>query len=198
MIPAACLVGMLVLPGAAGTFEGLTASLLVSYPFVFVAVAFGGGPLGEEIGWRGFALPRLQLRYGALLATLLLGVLWACWHLPEFLTPSQGGGPGVGLAAFYQQFPIFLLMVIALSIIFTWVFNNTLGSLFLVILLHTSFDTFGSTVQPLFSASIVTSTNLPFLIGMGLLAVPILALTRGRLGYAGAHPERHLERPPVA
>jgi uncharacterized protein len=59
-----------------------------------VAVFLLGGPLGEEPGWRGFVLPRLQPRFGPLGGTLLLGFLWGCWHLPEFLTPIEHGGPG--------------------------------------------------------------------------------------------------------
>ncbi len=182
-IPAVMLLGMLVLPGAAASFQGLPQYFLVRYPFLFILIFFGGGPLGEEIGWRGFALPRMQSRYGALRATLLLGVLWTFWHLPEFLTSAQKGGASTVLSAFYINLPIFFLLVMALAIIFTWVFNHTGGSVFIAILLHASFDTFGSTVQPLFSAPIVTSTNLPFAIGNLVLALLILILTRGRLGY---------------
>jgi hypothetical protein len=102
--------------------------------------------------------------------------------LPHFLTSAQRGGPGTGLSIFYSNLPIFFLMVMALTIIFTWVFNHAGGSLFIAILLHASINTFGS-VQPLFSAPIVTGTYLPFLIGLGALGLLILVLTRGRLGY---------------
>jgi membrane protease YdiL (CAAX protease family) len=182
-IPALILLGILVLPGALASFQGLTPKLLVSYPFVFVLIFLGGGPLGEEIGWRGFALPRLQSRYGALRATLLLGVLWTIWHIEDFFTASQGGGPGTGLTAFTFNLPIFFVMVMELAIIMTWVFNHTRGSFFIAVLLHASFDAFGSTVQPLFSASIVSTTNLLFAIGFAVPALLILILTRGRLGY---------------
>jgi membrane protease YdiL (CAAX protease family) len=181
-IPAVLLLGISVLPGALASFRGLAPSFLVGYPISFVVIFFVGGPLGEEIGWRGFALPRMQSRYGSLRATLLLGVLWTLWHLPHFLTSAQRGGPGTGLSIFYINLPIFFLMVMAITIIFTWVSNHTQGSLFIAILLHASINTFG-TVQPLFSAPIVTSTDLPFLIGLGGLALLILVLTRGRLGY---------------
>jgi membrane protease YdiL (CAAX protease family) len=182
-IPALILLGILLLPGALASFQGLTPKLMVSYPFVFVLIFFGGGPLGEEIGWRGFALPRMQSRYGALRATLLLGVLWTFWHLEDFLTASQGGGPGTGLTAFTFHLPVFFVMVMELAIIMTWVFNHTRASLFIAILFHASFDAFGSTVQPLFSASIVSTTNLLFAIGFAVPALLILILTRGRLGY---------------
>ena len=181
-IPAVLLLGISVLPGALASFRGLSPAFLIGYPISFIVIFFVGGPLGEEIGWRGFALPRMQSRYGSLRATLLLGVLWTFWHLPHFLTSAQRGGPGTGLSIFYINLPIFFLMVMAITIIFTWVFNHTQGSLFIAILLHASINTFG-TVQPLFSAPIVTSTDLPFLIGLGGLALLILILTRGRLGY---------------
>jgi len=182
-IPALMLLGILVLPGALASFQGLPQYFLVRYPFLFILIFFGGGPLGEEIGWRGFALPRMQSRYGSLRATLLLGVLWTFWHLEDFFTASKGGGPGTGLSAFTNQLPVFFLEVMALAIIMTWVFNHTRGSIFIAILLHASYDTFGSTVVPLFSAPIVTSTDLCVSIGTGLLALLILILTRGRLGY---------------
>jgi membrane protease YdiL (CAAX protease family) len=182
-IPALILLGIFILPGALASFQGLTPKLLVGFPFVFVLIFFGGGPLGEEIGWRGFALPHMQSRHGALRATLVLGVLWTFWHLEDFLTASQGGGPGTGLTAFTYHLPIFFVMVMELAIIMTWVFNHTRGSIFIAILLHASYDAFGSTVQPLFSAPLVSKTNLLFLIGFAVPALLILILTRGRLGY---------------
>ena len=181
-IPAAVLVGIFILPGALASFRGLPSSFLVSYPISFVVIFFLGGPLGEEIGWRGFALPRLQARYGPLWGTLLLGVLWTCWHLPHFLTSAQRGGPGTSFATILINFAIFFPMVMALSIIFTWVFNHTQGSLFMAILLHASINTLGS-VMLLFPIPIVTNRDLAPLIGFGVLALLIAILTRGRLGY---------------
>ena len=90
-IPAMLVLGIILQPGALASFQGLKPLLLVSYPFTYLAVFFGGGPLGEEPGWRGFALPRMQQRFGALWGTMILGVLWTCWHLPDFLTSAQGG-----------------------------------------------------------------------------------------------------------
>jgi membrane protease YdiL (CAAX protease family) len=156
---------------------------VVTYLVSFVLIFFGGGPLGEEPGWRGFALPRLQLRYGALRGTLLLGVLWVFWHLPDFLTSAQRGGPGANLVTLLTiNFPIFFVMVMSLAIIFTWVFNNTRGSVFTALLLHTSINTFGI-VQPLFTAPSVTSTDLFMCLGAVVPALLIIILTRGRLGY---------------
>lgn len=181
-IPALLLLGISVLPGGLVSFQGFPPHFPVEYVVTFVVIFFLGGPLGEEIGWRGFALPRMQLRYGPLGGTLLLGILWAFWHLPHFLTSAQRGGPESSFATFLTNFPIFFLLVMSMGVIFTWVFNHTRGSLFMAILLHASINTF-SIVVPLFAAPIVTNTDLAILIGMMLPAVLIVILTRGRLGY---------------
>lgn len=84
--------------------------------------------LGEEMGWRGFALPKLLSRYSALTASLILGVFWALWHLPYALTP--------GSAMSVQPFYTYLPGIIARAILFTWIFNHTKGSLLIAILYH--------------------------------------------------------------
>jgi membrane protease YdiL (CAAX protease family) len=83
-------------------------------------------PLVEEPGWRGFALPRLQTRYGALMASLILGVLWAFWHTMMFIV--QGANPII--------FAVSIANIIAGSVIFSWIYNRTRGSLLLAILAH--------------------------------------------------------------
>jgi membrane protease YdiL (CAAX protease family) len=182
-IPALGLLGIVVMPGGLASFQGFPANFSIVYLVTFVLIFFGGGPLGEEPGWRGFALPRLQARYGALQGTLLLGVLWVFWHLPDFLTTAQRGGPGSNFMTLLTvNFPIFFLMVMALAVIFTWVFNHTDSSIFAVLLLHTSINAFGM-VQPLFTAPSVTGTDLFLCLGVGVTALLILILTRGRLGY---------------
>jgi membrane protease YdiL (CAAX protease family) len=181
-IPLVMMFGISILPGALTSFQGVPAGFPIKYLIYFVIIFFGGGPLGEEIGWRGFALPRLQAQYGALKATLLLGVLWTFWHLPHFLTTAQRGGPGSSLSILYINLPIFLLLVMAIAIIMTWVFNHTKGSIFIAVLLHASINTF-SLIVALFSAPIVTNTDLSVAIGLGILAIAILIFTRGVLGY---------------
>jgi membrane protease YdiL (CAAX protease family) len=181
-VPALMLLGISVLPGALSSFQGFPPHFVIAYLITFILIFFAGGPLGEEPGWRGFALPRMQARYGALRGTLLLGILWTFWHLPDFLTSAQKGGPGTGLYPFYAGLPVFFLEVMALAIIFTWVFNHTQGSLFIALVLHASYNAFG-VVPPLFAAPSVTGTDLPFVIATVVPAILIIVLTRGRLGY---------------
>ena len=87
---------------------------------------------GEEIGWRGYALPRLTKRLGLAQSSIVLGVIWACWHLPFFLIPGSDN--------FGQSFPVYLLAVTALSIAMAWFYWRTGGSLFLTMLMHAAIN----------------------------------------------------------
>ena len=177
--PVIILLATIVLPGALASFRTLAPlhplSLLVGFPLILVF----GGALFEEGGWRGFALPRLQRLHGPLLGTLILGALWACWHLPLFWITVWGTPPTVLNMVLY--FP----SVVFMAIVFTWVFNNTKGSILLAILLHASFDVLVGPVGQLFPAPLVTGYGgaLPMLIGVGVSALVLVGLTRGRLGY---------------
>jgi membrane protease YdiL (CAAX protease family) len=86
------------------------------------------GQAGEEIGWRGYALPRLLERFGFARAAILLGVIWACWHLPLFFIK----GPDT----YGQSFPVYLLQVTAMSVAIAWLYVHTNGSLLLTMLMH--------------------------------------------------------------
>jgi uncharacterized protein len=98
-------------------------ALLVSIPF---------GPLSEEFGWRGYWLPALQRDRGPVIASLVIGVVWGVWHLPLFFMRDVP----------QADTPFFLFVVhgVALSILFTWVFNRARGSLLLMVLLHASIN----------------------------------------------------------
>ena len=89
--------------------------------------------IGEELGWRGYALPRLQARYGALGASLLLGILWAGWHLPNQFIP--------GLEFYSYGFPAFALYVVPMTVLFTWLANQARGSVLLAWLFHGAINT---------------------------------------------------------
>ena len=92
--------------------------------------------LGEEFGWRGFLLPRLQRHHNALISSLIIGVFHSLWHIPLFLvegTAQYGWAQQVGLAPSFLGYSAF---VIAWSIQLTWFFNNTGGSVLLVAVVH--------------------------------------------------------------
>ncbi|ETI66261.1 CAAX amino terminal protease family protein [Neobacillus vireti LMG 21834] len=182
VIPAVMYIGMVIVNSGAPEFEGLSSKFFVTYPIYLVVVFFGGGPFPEEIGWRGFALPRMQKRFGALKATLLLGLLWACWHLPQFLTSAQHGGPGTHFNTFATNFPIFIVCCIAISIILTWIYNKKQGNLFSVMLVHASINTF-SMIQPYATNPSLKDMDVSFMIVFVLLALIALISTRGKLGY---------------
>jgi membrane protease YdiL (CAAX protease family) len=91
-------------------------------------------PILEELGWRGYALDRLQLNWSAFVASLLLGVVWAVWHLPLFFIEGSFQREVVGFAT--PGFWLFMIGVVALSVIFTWVFNHTSRSILGIIVLH--------------------------------------------------------------
>ncbi len=92
-----------------------------------------GGPLGEEIGWRGFLLPRLQRKLSPFQASLVIAIVWACWHLPLFFIVST--------AQYGTSFHVFLIATIGYAIAITWVFNRTNGSLIFPLLFHTAINT---------------------------------------------------------
>jgi membrane protease YdiL (CAAX protease family) len=177
--PVIILLTTIVLPGALASFQTLAPLdplvLVVSFPLVLIF----GGPLFEEGGWRGFALPRLQRLHGSFVGSLILGILWACWHLPLFWITVWGTPPTI------LNMVLYVPSVIFMTIVYTWVFNNTKGSLLIIILLHTSFDVLVGPVGQLFPAPVVTGYGgaVPLLIGLGVTALLLVALTRGRLGY---------------
>ena len=129
-----------------------TAEFLLLLLYVLIT-----GPLCEELGWRGFALPRLLERYSPFNASLILGVIWGAWHLPSFFVG--------GMEQNSMSIPIFLLNAIFLSIFVTWIFQHTGGSALIAVLIHFSVN---------FCATII-GTTLPTL-GVFLLAASVLIL----------------------
>jgi membrane protease YdiL (CAAX protease family) len=113
--------------------EALPQLSVVSNPLAiavgFVYIFFLGGPFQEEWGWRGYALDRLQARWNALVSSLVLGVIWGAWHLPLFFISGS----------IQSQTPVwgFMILILCGTILFTWVYNNTGGSILAMMLLHT-------------------------------------------------------------
>ena len=185
-VPVLFLLAVAIVPGDLAGFglQGTSAvALLLTYVINYAITWFVGGPLGEEVGWRGFALPRMLTRYGPLWGTLLLGVVHCFWHFEEFFTPNQGGGPGTGWTPFVIDLPLFLLLVISFNVIMTWMFNRTRGSLFAAISYHASWDAPQAALLPLFPAAGLTSLFLGMTSVFGVFALLIIILTRGRLAY---------------
>jgi len=178
VIPLAYLLGTLVLPGALASYApDSIVRLAITWLIVLIVGGIIGGPLGEEPGWRGFALPRLQAQLGPFGGTLLLGLLWAGWHFPQFLMPEWADQNG-GLSL--TTILVFVGTVLSIAVILTWVFNHTGSSVLVAILAHSSVNTSQAVMNPLFPA---VNTDLNGLIGFGLFAIVILVVTQGRLGY---------------
>jgi membrane protease YdiL (CAAX protease family) len=160
--------------------RGLEAGLTWGAYGVILMGGWLTGPLAEESGWRGFALPRLQGRMSALNASLVLGLLWAFWHVPQYLTGGvQSGG--------MMPFPIFLPVTVVLTILFTWVFNNTRGSLVATTLMHFSYNFSGGHIAGLLG---LVPGMVLYGASTGLVLLAALAIV--------AFGPRHLSRRPVS
>jgi membrane protease YdiL (CAAX protease family) len=108
--------------------------------------------LGEEIGWRGFALPRLQQTYSAFASSILLSIAWAGWHLPAFFyVPSY---TALGL----RILPAFFIGILAGAIVLTWLYNSSGGNLMAVVLWHASFNFVSASPNASGLAAAITST----------------------------------------
>jgi membrane protease YdiL (CAAX protease family) len=123
---------------------------------------------GEEMGWRGYVLPRLQARSSALVASLMVGVLWSVWHLPKFW--------GTGLSG-ERSFLWFTVAHLALAILYTWLYNNTRGSLLLVALFHATQNTAGMFLPVHFAVSGGIVQNM--VIVLYIIAAVIVVLVAG-------------------
>jgi CAAX protease family protein len=178
-LPAVMVLGTLLRPGALASIDISALPSVVAYLGAFAFIVFLGGPLGEEPGWRGFALPRLQRLHGPLVGGLILGSLWALWHLPGFLVPQKLPPSGT-----VMDFVRFAVALIALAYIIQFVFNNTGGSVLMAILTHATWNTFYSAaLVEVFPAPAVVGSYLNLTIAGWVLTLALIALTRGRLGY---------------
>lgn len=138
-------------------------------------------PIGEETGWTGFALPHLQKRFSPWLSAVILGTVWAVWHLPAYFVPSEMGAFNpVG-------FLFFVANSILIRMIWTWATNNSGGSGVAGILLHASSNAVSLALIPnLLPTPTTDQLAMSGLILLGLelvIVVLLLVFTRGRLGY---------------
>lgn len=149
---------------------------------VFAATALYGGPLGEEPGWRGFALPRLQAGLSPVLASVVVGISWATWHLPLQLRGAYEESMSLGVWGVVTRFA----SQVAVSVIFTWIFNRSGGSLLVAVILHTSLNN---------TAGYWLPNNIGFQVGVGLLATVLVMVGRTGLRRSPNEPEAGSRRP---
>jgi membrane protease YdiL (CAAX protease family) len=159
--------------------------LLMSFIHALIGLSLLAG-LGEEPGWRGFALPRLQERYGPMGATLVLGVVWALWHLPVFFVDPRSSHGITDTVVLGGMVLLTAIGIVLYTFFYTWIYNHT-GSLLLMMLLHGGFNAATVHLMP-FSDEVVFgptyTTLLTLQVGVLLVSALILTVvTRGRLGY---------------
>lgn len=152
---------------------------LLDQPASLIPLAIGifvGGPLSEEFGWRGFAQDRVQERWGELKGSVILGLVWAFWHLPLFFAPGTGqqqtGNPAL-------MFPVYAIYVVAMTLLITLAYNNTNRSIWGAIFFHFTLN-FGAVVLITISEiadSFLYITNAGMMI---LLAVIVILFTRDK------------------
>lgn len=169
----AVMAGIHVLLG--GTFNLGEVAPLLSLPGGFLTVFLWGGG-NEELGWRGFALPRLQARYNALTSSLIVGVVWTLWHAP----------PGIielGFVGWAVDLPFYLIVVTGISIVATWLYNRTGGSVLLTMVFHASINATQGLypVEDMFTRTgEYARTSAWILVVLGLLLIPQLGFFEQR------------------
>ena len=130
---------------------------IYSIPLWFL-LALPFGPMGEELGWRGFMLPRLLDEFNYLKSSILLGLAWGVWHLASFSFPGAAIPEYLPISAW--TIGLYCLNTIGLSIYFTWIHVKTGGSVFYAILLHAFFNASSNVTMDLFGDSQVIHTQL--------------------------------------
>jgi membrane protease YdiL (CAAX protease family) len=153
-------------PQAVSLLPITVAALIANAIFLLIAT------LGEEIGWRGVALPELQKKYSPLKASLILGLLWSAWHIPFWIligTLSQFG-------------PIYFVMnflfIVPTTFFLTWFFNNTKGSLLFPTMFHLSFNIVNTAIFPVTSSIGAFGIFLALQLVLMIAFVPALRKTK--------------------
>lgn len=152
-------------------------------PVNFVLVLLIGGPLGEEFGWRGLALPALETRLSPLWASLLLGIIWSMWHLPLFFISDS--------AQHSLPFGLYALLTLPLSILITWVFHGSGDSLLLVMLFHASVNTWSG---PLLISPESAGSTRPFALVVILTWAVALLVVVGLKRFAPKGPVKYVNK----
>jgi membrane protease YdiL (CAAX protease family) len=146
---------------------------------MFVPAIFISG-LGEEMGWRGYALTRLQMTKSPFISSLIVGLFWGLWHLPIIYWFSSQTG-----LLFLVEFGLYVLLLTAVSVIFTWVYNVTNKSLWMIVLMHAAFTASGNTIA-VFTQPVMEGTWAPYIVNVlsaVCVAVLVVALNKTRMFY---------------
>lgn len=138
--PAVTWLGLLIVDRSLGALRDFdVGAAIAAIPLAYL-VALPFGPLGEEIGWRGFALPRLLSRHGPAVASLILGIVWTFWHVPMMLW-----SPGASFPSFMDfsisAVAVYLVQLVSITVLMTWLFLKTKGSVLMAVLAHLTFNT---------------------------------------------------------
>lgn len=196
-LPAVGLLVGLWLGDGTGRFAGTGPAVGVTYlATLSFLVVLGGGQ--EEPGWRGFALPRMQASMGPVSASVVLGLLWGLWHLPVFVLVPGYNSAGPGVASIATVLLVYTAFgAVGQSLILTWLFNNTRGSVLLAVLAHASLNAGGA-----FATG--RAASMALFAAFAVLGLALTMATRGTLSYlpsdtpAAAHqPHRETRRPPL-
>ena len=175
LLPAGMLLpGLFVYALLGGNIEGFS---ILGLLLMFVPAIFISG-LGEEMGWRGYALTKLQLTNNPLISSLIIGVFWGLWHIPIIYWMSSQTG-----LLFLVEFGLYVLLLTAGSVIFTWVYNATDKSLWMVVLMHAAFTSVGNTIAA-FTHPVTGGTWVPYIVNIlsvVVVAVLVVALNRPRM-----------------
>jgi membrane protease YdiL (CAAX protease family) len=150
-----------------GESPGPLVTLTPGMFIVFLISEALSGPMGEELGWRGFMLSHLQRRFNALTSGVIVGLVWACWHLPFNLLPES---TGLGISIPFWQFTAITL---GYSVIMTWIVNNTGGSVLLATLFHLSGNLAASFVVAILGLAPLTSYLAIYAVPVVLFAIVV-------------------------
>lgn len=184
----------LVFGGTVPPFIMITEELnLIPLYLVLVVLSPFQGPVGEEFGWRGYALPRLQSKYGPLIASLVIGTIWGIWHLPTFFAPLGVLSAIVSAVGLGFIIP-YTLGTIANTIFMTWLYNKTKASALIAgIVWHAGMNFWAPVILSDSSLRAAQEgTHLPtiepslYMSVLGVLvagAIILVIATKGKLGF---------------
>ena len=180
-------VSLNILLGARASTAEQFGSWYLIFPLFAYSLLFPlSGAFGEELGWRGYALPRVQARLWALSAALIIGVIQTAWHLPLFM--SDRSTPPVPLIVGYM----------GLGILATWVFNNTRGSVLMTMLLHASNNTNVGFFGEMFTGADLVRMSWLLAAGWCVAAIVVVVVAGPKHLSRRHRKQEELEEPEVA